>query len=861
MDGDSWCISQIDFGVVRHLATELDVNQVTAEILARRGFTDAEAARAFLHPDHRLHSPYLLSGMAAARARIDRALQRGEPIAVHGDYDADGITATFVAVEVLQSLGADVRWRLPNRFTEGYGIVAATIEELAADGVRLLVTVDCGVNSVEEVRLAQKLGMDVIITDHHELAGELPPCIVVSPKLPGYPFSGLAGVGVAFKLAHALLQDQGEDRVELPLNLRPLVDVVAVGTVADLVPLQDENRTLVAMGLGRLRTSPRPGLAALMEVGGIVADQMTAGKVGYRLAPLLNAAGRLEDASLALELLAAADRETALPLALRLNELNRQRQEIEAAIFAAALEMLPEPLPPALVLSSPDWHEGVVGIVASRLAERVYRPTILLSEGEEVAKGSGRSIPGFDLLEAVRASSATLLAYGGHRAACGLRLPCAQIGAFREAFTTSAAARLSAGDLVRRTRVDAITGGDDLTLALADELELLAPHGVGNPAASLLLHGAEVSSPRLTRDRRHLRCTVRCEGASCAAVHFDFHGPEDVGAGRRFDIPLALTKNSYNGVVSAQVQVKALYPLAEPGHDLCSTSCTVACGDRLSGADLWQYLEQVELGSLAASDQAAARVEQARSEGRLLDRRGRPIVAGITSLVATGERVLVVVADVARRRPLLAHDVLSPQLGCEGLYLHGACVAARAGLAVPAAPDASTCAPGAVMTDCVSAALNPALVAAFAHVFFVDPPFSSTLLDAIVGAAGPSAWAHYGWGAGEVHFSEKVLAAGYDVDARLRQVWRVVSGRRGRLADGAAESELLGAGAFLAELPTLAAALSTLDETGLLAGEEGKNRVRPVESKVDLSTSRTYLAWHQLFHTKTYLKHCLTAPL
>ena len=861
MNDDSWHISHVDFGLVRRLAAELDVSQVMAEVLARRGFTDAESARGFLHPDHRLHSPYLLSGMAAARERIDHALQRGEPIAVHGDYDADGITATFVAVEVLQGLGADVRWRLPNRFTEGYGIVGATIQELAADGVRLLVTVDCGVNSVEEVRLAQKLGMDVIVTDHHELAGQLPPCIVVSPKLPGYPFSGLAGVGVAFKLAHALLQDQGDERVELPLSLRPLVDVVAVGTVADLVPLRDENRTLVAMGLGRLRTAPRPGLAALMEAGGMVADQMTAGKIGYRLAPHLNAAGRLEDASLALELLAAADRETALPLALRLNDLNRQRQEIESSIFAAALEMLPEPLPPALVLSSPDWHEGVVGIVASRLAERVYRPTILLSEGEEVAKGSGRSIPGFDLLGAVQASSATLLAYGGHRAACGLRLPCAQIGVFREAFTTSAAARLSPGDLVRRIGVDAITGGDDLTLALADELELLAPHGVGNPAASLLLHGAEVSSPRLTRDRRHLRCTVRCEGASCEAIHFDFHGREDVGAGGRFDIPLALTKNSYGGVVSAQVQVKALYPLAEPGHDLCPTPCTLACGDRLSGADLWRYLEQVELGSLTVSDAAAANVEQARTESRLLDRRGRSIVAALASLVATGERVLVVVADVARRRPLLARDVLAPELGCEGLYLHGACVAARAGLAGSSPPDESMHVPGAVMTDCVSAALNPAVVAAFAHVFFVDPPFSGALLDGIVGAAAPSAWVHFGWGAGEVHFSEKVLAAGYDLDARLRQVWRAVSGQRGERAGGADESELLADSPFLAELPTVAAALGTLHETGLLAAEEGKNLVRPAESKVDLSTSRTYVAWRRLFHTTTFLKHCLTAPL
>ncbi len=503
IDPGSWSIAPVDFADVHRLAAELGVNEVMAQVLVRRGFSDAAAAQAFLHPDFLVHNPYLMAGMADARRRLDKALQRGEPIAVHGDYDADGITATFVLVSVLEQLGADARWHLPNRFSEGYGVSAAAVEELAAAGVKLLVTVDCGINSRAEVARAGELGMDVIVTDHHEVEGQLPDCVVVTPKLPGYPCPQLAGVGVAFKLAHALLEEPAEARVEVPLALRPLSDVVAIGTIADIVPLVDENRILASIGLGRLRSAPRPGLAALMEVAGVKADGVNAGTVGFRLAPRLNAAGRLEDASLALELLGCADRDAALPMALRLNELNQERQAIEAGILSAAVEMVPDPPPPALVLSSPAWHEGVVGIVASRVAERFNRPAILLSEGDEEAKGSGRSIPGFDLLGAVEGSAEHLLAFGGHRAACGLRLRREHISAFRKSFVAQAAAMLGAADLVRTQPVDAVVGGHDLTLGLADELELLAPHGFGNRKVTLLLHGAEVVGPRLTRDHRH----------------------------------------------------------------------------------------------------------------------------------------------------------------------------------------------------------------------------------------------------------------------------------------------------------------------------------------------------------------------
>ena len=306
MREQTWQIEPVDLRAAAVLADELQIGRLAAEVLARRGLTDPAAAHAFLHPDYLVHSPYLLDGMAEARKRIDQALGGGETIAVYGDYDADGITATFLLSEFLRTqMGADVVWRLPNRLTEGYGIAAEALDELAAAGVGLVVTVDCGVGAHTEVEHAQELGLDVIVTDHHEPIGRVPDCIVVDPKLGRYPFPHLAGVGVALKLAHALLEDRRDDRVELPLALRPFLDVVAVGTIADVVPLLDENRSLAAMGIGRLRSAPRPGLAALLEVSETRPDDVDAATVGFRLAPRLNAAGRLEDASQAVELLGA----------------------------------------------------------------------------------------------------------------------------------------------------------------------------------------------------------------------------------------------------------------------------------------------------------------------------------------------------------------------------------------------------------------------------------------------------------------------------------------------------------------------------------------------------------------------------
>jgi single-stranded-DNA-specific exonuclease len=847
-DRGSWSIEPVSYVDVRRLAAKLDVSEVMAQVLVRRGFSDASAAHAFLHPDYRVHNPYLMAGMAEARRRLDKALQRGEPIAVHGDYDADGITATFLLVRILEELGADVRWHLPNRFSEGYGVSGAAVEELAAGGVKLLVTVDCGINARAEVARAGELGMDVIVTDHHEMEGPQPDCVVVTPKLPGYPCPQLAGVGVAFKLAHALLEEPAEARVEVPLALRPLSDVVAIGTIADIVPLVDENRVLASIGLGRLRSSPRPGLAALMEVAGVKADGVNAGTVGFRLAPRLNAAGRLEDASLAMELLGCADRETALPMALHLNELNQERQAIEAGILAAAAEMVPDPPPPALVLSSPAWHEGVVGIVASRVAERFNRPAILLSEGDEEAKGSGRSIPGFDLLGAVERSAEHLLAFGGHRAACGLRLRREHIPAFREAFVAQAAAALSEADLVRTQLVDAVVGGHDLTLGLADELELLAPHGFGNRKVTLLLHGAEVVGPRLTRDHRHAQYRVRCDGATCQAIHFNFDKLQELTEPGRFDVPLGLSKNEYNGAVSAQAEVRGLHRLGEPDRDVCATACDLSCPDRLTGGALWGELLE---GPSWPGDGEPAALAEARRDGRLLDRRGRAVVSTLTSLAAGGERVLVLVADVARRRPLLSRDVLSPQLARPAAYLQSACVG-RLGEAL-AGPDV-------VLTGYDVVAARPQLAAAFAHVVLLDPPFTRSLL-AAVAAAAPEAWVHALWGRAEAGFAAQVAAAELDLDATMRRAWRALSAAAGRF-DEALEEEVLGGDPFLRSAGAAAAALRALRDAALLSvdGAGGYHLERP-QSKVDVTQTDTYKAWHTLFQTSDFLRTCLTAGI
>ena len=431
LDG-RWTLEPCDWSEVSRLADTLEISETTATILVRRGHHDSADAAAFLAAEPPGHDPSLLGDMAVAVERIRLAVARHEAICVHGDYDADGICATAVAVLTLRELGADVRWHLPSRFEEGYGLALETIEKLAADGVGLILTVDCGITAVTEVARAKELGVDVIVTDHHRPGDTLPDCPIVATRPSSYPFPELAGTGVVQKLAEALLG------AEHPALARQL-DLVAVATIADVVPLLDENRAFAAAGLRALARTQRPGLRALMRSAHVDPATVDATSVSFRLAPRINAAGRLRRPDLALELVLTDDPDIAERLAGELEGLNRERQGVEERIVREAVALVdswPEEKQArkAYVLWGEEWHEGVIGIVASRLVERYSRPVVLIGRSSDGWKGSGRSIGSFDLHAGLSACADHLERFGGHRAAAGLSIRTEQLEPFAEAF-------------------------------------------------------------------------------------------------------------------------------------------------------------------------------------------------------------------------------------------------------------------------------------------------------------------------------------------------------------------------------------------------------------------------------------------
>src|SRR6266540_5865446 len=438
-----WTIRPCPHRQATALAQELGLNEITASVLVRRGY---------------------------------------------GDPDVDGICATVLAVFVLRELGAEVEWHLPSRFDEGYGVSGQTLERLAEEGCGLVLTVDCGITAVEEVHHARELGLDVIVTENHRPGEQLPDCPIVATRPSGYPFPELCGTGVVYKLGQALLGTDAD-------ALRRQLDLVALATIADVVPLVGENRSLAIAGLRGLARTQKPGLRALMKVARVDPAAVDAGAVGFRLAPRINAAGRLGHPRAALELLLTEDREEARRLADRLEELNRDRQAVEDKILRAAIAQVEE-WPEAkrrqrgYVVWGEDWHQGVIGIVASRLVERYHRPVVLIAGTEGLWKGSGRSIPSFDLHGALAACSELLERFGGHRAAAGLSILPEWVEPFAEAFATQAEGLLDPDDLVPTTAVDAVLPRDaKLTLDLCEELRRLAPFGLGNPDVTLLAPG------------------------------------------------------------------------------------------------------------------------------------------------------------------------------------------------------------------------------------------------------------------------------------------------------------------------------------------------------------------------------------
>src|SRR5213080_1677352 len=464
-----WTIRPCPHRQASALSKELGLSEITASVLVRRGYGDPEVARAFLAGEQPLHDPFLLGDMAVAVDRIRAAVAAGQRICVHGDYDVDGICATVLAVLVLRELGAEVEWHLPSRFDEGYGVSGQTLERLAAEGCGLVLTVDCGITAVEEVQRARELGLEVIVTDHHRPGDELPDCPIVATRPSDYPFQELCGTGVVYKLGQALLGVESE-------VLRRHLDLVAFATIADVVPLVGENRSLAIAGLRTLARTQKLGLRALMKAAHVDPASIDAGKVGFRLAPRINAAGRLGDPRAALELLLTEDADEARRLADRLEDLNRDRQAVEDKILRAAVAQVEEwpeakRRGKAYVVGGEDWHEGVIGIVASRLVERYHRPVVLLAGGDGPWKGSGRSIPTFDLHGALGACSGLLGRWGGHRAAAGLSIAEENVDAFAAAFAEQAAGVLADEDLEPVTSIDAVVARKaDLSLDLCAEL-------------------------------------------------------------------------------------------------------------------------------------------------------------------------------------------------------------------------------------------------------------------------------------------------------------------------------------------------------------------------------------------------------
>src|SRR5262245_47554846 len=467
-----WSVKPCSHDAAGTLAQALEFSETTARVLVRRRYDDPDEARAFLEGALPGHDPFLLGDMAAGVDAIQNTITSGKRICVHGDYDADGICATALAVLILQELGADVVWHLPSRFEEGYGVQRETLARLADEGCGLVLTVDCGVTAVDEIAEARARGLEVVVTDHHRPGETLPDCPVVATRPSDYPFPELCGTGVVYKLGEALL---GPGHEAMTKHL----DLVALATISDVVALVDENRALALAGLRALARTQKPGLQALMKVALVDPATVDEGAVGFRLAPRINASGRLCRPGAALELLLTEDKDESGRLAHQLEELNRERQGVEDRILREAFAKIDE-WPEAkqrrrgYVLADDGWHEGVIGIVASRLVERFHRPVVLIAGRGGAWKGSGRSPGVFDLHGGLAACSDHLERFGGHRAAAGLSIDSAEIDAFAEAFEKHADAHLTDDDLRPRVVVDAVVTGRQLTLDLCEELRRLA---------------------------------------------------------------------------------------------------------------------------------------------------------------------------------------------------------------------------------------------------------------------------------------------------------------------------------------------------------------------------------------------------
>jgi single-stranded-DNA-specific exonuclease len=775
---------EYSYADVRAVADAVGVIDPVAVTLVRRGYRTPELARRFLAADES-HPAQAFASIGLAVEQVRAAIREGRRITVHGDFDVDGVCATALLVGALRGLGADCDWLIPDRLADGYGLSAPNVERLAQRGTSLLITVDCGVTSVAEVELAKGLGMEVLVTDHHQASDEVPGCTVLHPSIDGYPFEHLCGTAVAWKLATALREgvglpgpivqvSPGEPSADADL------DLVALATVADMVPLVGENRALVKRGLASMRLAQRPGLRALIAASKCEPTTLDESDLSFRLAPRINAAGRLYRADAGVELMLTDDPARAEQIAEELSRANSERRATEREVDAAAESArreLPEELQqaPGLVVAGEGWHPGVVGIVASRLVERHNRPVVVIAlDDEGGGRGSGRSIPGFDLLAALRACGEHLESFGGHRAAAGLSLRAEDLGAFRAAFAAHATSVLGPETPPRSERFDALVGGVGLGLGLAEELRQLAPFGLGNPGVRLVVPSARVSDVRTMGEGKHARFSLHSGSHRALGVAF---GRADLGVedDEAVDAAVRLEVNHWNGSVEPRVVLRELYPLDPEGTEAPPLH-PCECDD----AEWWRRFE-AELAADPSELAPLCRIPEQTRQTRTVVRGGGSATVAIAELVSSGAGVLAVCADASRRAALAA--------GAAGLARFnggsGRVVCARCGVAALAGLRAKVDG-GLALTDYATLAVagetGAEVVARFEHVVLVDPPTTAEAAAAV--AAGESGYLHELWSEAEHEFA---LAALDEAFASRNAVAAVFRSLRAACAEAGAQ--------------------------------------------------------------------------
>jgi len=553
-----------DMQAVASFADQLNVAPVLAKVLLNRGIQDIDSARIFFKPDlSHLHDPFLMQDMQAAVQRIEAAFQRRQKILVYGDYDVDGTTAIAMLLLFFKRIGHTVDFHVPDRLVEGYGLSEPGIREAASNGVDLIITVDCGITSVEEVALANALGIDVIICDHHQPGAELPAATaILNPKRPEctYPFDELAGVGVAFKLAQGLQQ-----QLNVPEeSLFELLDLVAMGSAADIVPLVDENRVFVKYGLERLNGECNIGLQALKEITKLTNTQITTGQVVFVLAPRINAVGRMGDAGRAVRLLLADNKQQADNIAAILESENRIRREIDEHTLSEAIAQIEEMDEPqkqnVFVLNSDTWHPGVIGIVASRIVDRYFRPTVMIATENGRGKGSARSIPGFDIYEALKSCEDLMCSFGGHKYAAGLTIEDRHIAQLRERLDRVAAEKFTGDMLIPKLWIDAELRLNEIDGLLIKLLKRMAPFGPQNMRPIFMTRGLQVVGTPAIVGGNHLKFKVRQDGVVFDAIGFnmgDLNYRISPGA-NDLEMVYAIDENEWNGRTTTQLKVKDL---------------------------------------------------------------------------------------------------------------------------------------------------------------------------------------------------------------------------------------------------------------------------------------------------------------